>query len=122
MADSRISRDAQRMLKRPRVGHSHGRSGYCLPRCKGAGKQKTVTVTYQDKDGEQQLEFDKLIVAVGRRPYTEGLLAPDSGVNLDERGFLYVNDLCATDAPKRLCRLVMSCVARCWRTKVWKRA
>jgi dihydrolipoamide dehydrogenase len=27
------------------------------------------------------------------------LLAPDSGVNLDERGFLYVNDLCATDAP-----------------------
>ena len=43
--------------------------------------------------------MDKLIVAVGRRPYTEGLLAPDSGVNLDERGFLYVNDLCATDAP-----------------------
>jgi dihydrolipoamide dehydrogenase len=65
----------------------------------GRGKQKTVTVTYQDKDGEQQLEFDKLIVAVGRRPYTEGLLAPDSGVNLDERGFLYVNDLCATDVP-----------------------
>ena len=43
--------------------------------------------------------MDKLIVAVGRRPYTEGLLAADSGVNLDERGFLYVNDLCATDAP-----------------------
>jgi dihydrolipoamide dehydrogenase len=38
-------------------------------------------------------------VAVGRRPFTEGLLAPDSGVNLDERGFLYVNDLCETDAP-----------------------
>ena len=38
-------------------------------------------------------------MAVGRRPYTEGLLAADSGVNLDERGFLYVNDLCATDAP-----------------------
>ena len=55
-------------------------------------------MTYQDKDGEHTLEFDRLIVAVGRRPYTEGLLAPDSGVNLDERGFLYVNDLCATDA------------------------
>ena len=66
---------------------------------KGSGKKKFVAVTFQDKDGEHVAEFDRLIVAVGRRPYTEGLLAPDSGVNLDERGFLYVNDLCATDAP-----------------------
>jgi pyruvate/2-oxoglutarate dehydrogenase complex dihydrolipoamide dehydrogenase (E3) component len=34
-----------------------------------------VTVTYQDKDGEKTAEFDKLIVAVGRRPYAQGLLA-----------------------------------------------
>ena len=26
-------------------------------------------------------------------------MAADSGVNLDERGFIYVNDLCSTDAP-----------------------
>jgi len=63
-------------------------------------KGKKVTVTYTDKDGKDQQEvFDKLIVSVGRRPYTQGLLAEDSGVNLDERGFIYVNDLCATDAP-----------------------
>lgn len=63
-------------------------------------KGKKVIVTYTDKDGnEQQETFDKLIVSVGRRPYTEGLLAEDAGVNLDERGFIYVNDLCATDAP-----------------------
>lgn len=63
-------------------------------------KGKKVTVTFTDKDGKEQQEtFDKLIVSVGRRPYTEGLLADDSGVNLDERGFIYVNDLCATDAP-----------------------
>ena len=36
---------------------------------------------------------------MGRRPYTEGLLAPDSGVNLDERGFIFVDDHCATDVP-----------------------
>jgi dihydrolipoamide dehydrogenase len=59
-----------------------------------------VEVTYSDKDGnEQKQTFDKLIVCVGRRPYTEGLLAADSGVNLDERGFIYVNDLCSTSAP-----------------------
>lgn len=63
-------------------------------------KGKEVTVTFTDKDGKEQKQtFDKLIVCVGRRPYTEGLLAEDSGVNLDERGFIYVNDLCATDAP-----------------------
>ncbi|WP_341938478.1 dihydrolipoyl dehydrogenase [Marinimicrobium sp. C2-29] len=63
-------------------------------------KGKKVTVTYTDKDGNDQQEtFDKLIVSVGRRPYTEGLLAEDSGVNLDERGFVYVDDFCATDAP-----------------------
>jgi dihydrolipoamide dehydrogenase len=98
MADSRISRDAQRMLKGQGLDIRMG-ARVTATEVQGRGKQKTVTVTYQDKDGEQQLEFDKLIVAVGRRPYTEGLLAPDSGVNLDERGFLYVNDLCATDAP-----------------------
>src|SRR5690625_7729974 len=42
---------------------------------------------------------DNQSVSIGRRPYTEGLLAEDAGVNLDERGFIYVNDLCATDAP-----------------------
>jgi len=38
-----------------------------------------------------------LIVCVGRRPFTEGLLAEDSGVNLDERGFIFVDETCATN-------------------------
>ena len=58
-----------------------------------------VTVTYQDAVGEQKITFDKLIVAVGRRPFTEGLLAGDSGVTMDERGFVFVNHYCSTDAP-----------------------
>ena len=63
-------------------------------------KGKEVVVTYQNSEGEEAQEtFDKLIVCVGRRPYTEGLLAPDCGVNLDERGFIFVNDQCATNAP-----------------------
>jgi dihydrolipoamide dehydrogenase len=67
---------------------------------KGKGKKKEVTVSFTDKDGKEQQEtFDKLIVCVGRKPFTDGLLAEDSGVNLDERGFIYVNDLCSTDAP-----------------------
>jgi len=63
-------------------------------------KGKKVVVTYEDKAGEARQEtFDKLIVCVGRRPYTEGLLAPDCDVNLDERGSIFVNEYCATNAP-----------------------
>ena len=59
-----------------------------------------VKVSYKDSGGEvQQLTFDKLIVAVGRAPYTQGLLAADSGVQLDERGFVFVDNQCRTDAP-----------------------
>ncbi|UAW99530.1 dihydrolipoyl dehydrogenase [Halopseudomonas nanhaiensis] len=60
---------------------------------------KEVTVSFTDAEGEQQLTFDKLIVAVGRRPYTENLLASDCGVDLDERGVIFVDDYCATSVP-----------------------
>jgi dihydrolipoamide dehydrogenase len=41
--------------------------------------KKGVKVDYEDKAGAQSIEVDKLIVAVGRRPFTDGLLAEDSG-------------------------------------------
>lgn len=62
-------------------------------------KGKTVKVQYSDAEGDQEIIVDKLIVAVGRRPYTEGLLAGDSGVVLDERGFISVDNQCFTGAP-----------------------
>ena len=55
-----------------------------------------VTVEYEDKSGTQTLAVDKLIVAVGRRPFTDGLLAEDSGIQLDERGFIVVDEECRT--------------------------
>ena len=62
-------------------------------------KGKKVTVTYTDAEGDKKEVFDKVIVAVGRRPYTEGLLAPDSGVSLDDQGFIPVSDVCVTEVP-----------------------
>jgi dihydrolipoamide dehydrogenase len=58
-----------------------------------------VSVTYSDsKGGEQSLTLDKLIVAIGRRPFTRDLLAPGTGVELDERGFIKVDNECRTGA------------------------
>lgn len=94
MADQRIARDALKIYQGQGLDIRLG------TRVMGAeAGEGSVSVSYQDKEGDHTLSVDKLIVAVGRRPFTEGLLAPDSGVNLDERGFLFVNDHCATDAP-----------------------
>jgi len=56
-----------------------------------------VTVDYVDKNGKQSIDVDKLVVAVGRRPFTEGLLAEDSGIVLDEKGFIQVDHECRTN-------------------------
>ncbi|MCH7695011.1 MAG: dihydrolipoyl dehydrogenase [Proteobacteria bacterium] len=53
---------------------------------------REVTVTYEDTKGKQQLIVDKLIVAVGRKPNIEGLGATDVGLNIDEQGFINVDN------------------------------
>ncbi len=55
-----------------------------------------VSAEYEDASGAQTLEVDKLIVAVGRRPFTDGLIASDSGIQLDEKGFIVVDNECRT--------------------------
>jgi dihydrolipoamide dehydrogenase len=58
-----------------------------------------VTVAYSHDGADHSETFDKLIVAVGRRPRTNKLFSADSGVSVDERGFVFVNEYCATEAP-----------------------
>jgi len=55
-----------------------------------------VSVTFVNGKGEQSLTVDRLVVAVGRRPRTAGVFASDSGVRLDERGFIAVDAECRT--------------------------
>ncbi len=55
-------------------------------------RNSEVALTYEDKDGAHELVVDKLLVAVGRRAYTAGLLADDCGVKLDERGRIVVDE------------------------------
>lgn len=61
--------------------------------------KKQVIVNYQHGDEEHQLKVDYLVVAVGRRPYTENLFAPTSELLLDERGFVDVDEYCSTNLP-----------------------
>lgn len=59
-------------------------------------KRNVVHVTYHDGKDEQTLKVDKLLVSVGRRAASAGLLAENSGVKLTERGFVEVDEHCHT--------------------------
>ena len=55
-------------------------------RVTGKAGKDSVTIQYTDAEGEQELSVNKLIVSVGRRPFTTNVLAQDAGVELNERG------------------------------------
>jgi dihydrolipoamide dehydrogenase len=92
--DEQIAKEALKILKKQGLNIRLG------ARVTGSEvKDNQVLVHFTDAEGEQQLTFDKLIVSVGRRPVTTDLLATDSGIDLDERGFIFVNDQCLTSVP-----------------------
>ncbi|MGD0504754.1 MAG: dihydrolipoyl dehydrogenase [Steroidobacteraceae bacterium] len=94
MADQTIAKEAQRHLKKQGLDIKLGAK---VSRAAVAGS--AVDVTYADAAGEHTLQVDKLVVAVGRRPFTEDLLADGTGVALDARGFIQVDEHCRTGAP-----------------------
>ena len=65
----------------------------------GAVKQgkKGIAVEYENSEGGQKLECDRLIVSVGRVPNTAGLGAESVGLRLDERGRIEVDEHCRTN-------------------------
>jgi dihydrolipoamide dehydrogenase len=93
MADAQIAREAERQFRRQGLDIQLGasvRSGELT----GDG----VRLRYDDRQGSHELVVDKVIVAVGRRPCTEGLLDPLAGVEVGERGFIEVDEQCRTTA------------------------
>jgi len=93
--DKQIARDARKQFEKQGLDIKLG--------CKVTGakaKKNSVAVTYEDKDGEHQVDFDRLIVCVGRRPNTDDIAAAEVGLALDERGFIQVDDQCRTGLDK----------------------
>ena len=60
-------------------------------------KGNEVVVTSENKSEASDETFDKLIVCVGRRAYSEKLLGENSGIKLTERGLIDVNEQCKTN-------------------------
>ena len=94
MVDQTIAKEAQRHLKKQGLDIKLGAKV-----SSAAVSGNAVDVTYTDAQGEHTVQVDKLVVAVGRRPFTQELLAGGTGVELDERGFIKVDEHCRTNAP-----------------------
>ncbi|MFC7301951.1 dihydrolipoyl dehydrogenase [Cognatiluteimonas weifangensis] len=90
-ADAEVSKVAAREFKKQgldiRLGAKVGKTEI---------KKDGVHVTYTDAKGEQTIVVDKLLVCVGRRAATKGLLAEGTGVKLDARGMIEVDAHCHT--------------------------
>jgi len=93
MADQAIAKEAQRHFKKQGL---EIKLGATVVRAAVVGM--AVEVIYTDVQGEHTLEVDKLVVAVGRRPYLQNLLTDGTGVLLDQRGFIQVDEHCRTAA------------------------
>lgn len=94
MVDAQVAKEAQRQLTKQGLDIRLG------AKVTGARAGKSgVTVEFEQDGKAQKEEFDKLIVAVGRKPYTRGLGFEAAGIALDERGFVKVDERYRTSAP-----------------------
>ena len=59
----------------------------------------SVSVAYEVGGEQKVAEFDRLIVSIGRVPNTDGLGAENVGLQVDERGFVVVDDNCHANLP-----------------------
>ena len=93
MVDQTIAKEAQRHFKKQGLDI---RLGAKVARATVVGR--AVEVVYSDAQGEHTMTVDKLVVAAGRRPFTQNLLDDAAGVRLDPRGFIEVDEHCRTTA------------------------
>ncbi|KXK38796.1 MAG: dihydrolipoyl dehydrogenase [Saprospiraceae bacterium] len=73
---------------------SHGVTGV-----KATKTSCTVTVKKKDSEESFDIKADYCLVAIGRRPYTEGLNLEAAGLSTDEKGHIPVNENLETSVP-----------------------
>ena len=89
--DKRIGRDVLKTLKTQGLNISLGSEVI-----EATSNSKGVKVIYRKKDDLLDIQVDKLIVAIGRKPNTANLFDKDCESVIDENGYILVNDVCET--------------------------
>ena len=91
--DVDLGKELQKVLKRDGVEFYLGHGVKTVER---AGNKVTVKATAKEGGAEVTLEGDYVLMAVGRRPYTDNLNLEAAGLKADERGRIPVDDHLAT--------------------------
>ncbi|MBK9130268.1 MAG: dihydrolipoyl dehydrogenase [Gammaproteobacteria bacterium] len=94
MCDRQVAQEALRQYRKQGLDI---RLGARVTGCTVEGGR--VGIAYQDDAGEHSETVDRLIVAVGRRPNSDGLCAPDAEPVIDSGGFIHVDAHCRTSLP-----------------------
>ena len=69
------------------------RTGVAVSDCRVDGDDLELAI-----DGADALRVDAVVVCVGRRPFTDGLGLDAAGVEVDDRGYVAVDEFCRTTA------------------------
>ncbi|RDD62930.1 dihydrolipoyl dehydrogenase [Ferruginivarius sediminum] len=87
--DSEFGKNFQRFLKKQGFEF---RLGTKVTGAKTTKSNVTLTVEPAQGGDSEEIKADNVLVAIGRRPYTDGLGAKELGVEMDKRGFIKVDD------------------------------
>ncbi len=94
MVDTAVAREAMKIFK------SQGLDIRLGSRVMGSTVNgQEVEISYKDANGDATLKADKLIVAVGRRAYSNEVVSAEANIEMDERGLVHVNEHCETNIP-----------------------
>jgi dihydrolipoamide dehydrogenase len=94
--DLEVARQFQRLLSRQGLGFKLGTK---VSEVDHTGDRLVVTAEPVDGGEPEKMKADVLLVAVGRRPYTEGLGLEQVGLQTDNHGRIEVDRHYATSAP-----------------------
>lgn len=84
--DRSISRTLQQVLQKQGLDFHLGAKVTKATQNKGE-----VTLTVQEKQQEVEMKGDVILVAIGRRPYTQGLGLSEFGIQVSQKGFIEVD-------------------------------
>ena len=92
--DAEIARQFQKMLTKQGLKFTLGAA---VQSVSVKGGKATVTYKLRKDDSEHELTADTVLVATGRKPYTDGLGLEALGVEMSERGQIKTDDRYATN-------------------------
>ncbi len=93
--DREISNEFQKILSKQGIKFKMGSK---VESVEDLGKSVSISYTSVKDSKKEILKVDKVLVAVGRKPYTEGLNLSKVGIKKDSKGRIEVNDKLQTSA------------------------